>query len=182
MFKLFKKETPITLPLIDEKGNDNGSIIIWKKTICSVLYDHNKGHLAINLNQTDLNIGSRLLIAEESSPVLINGQIQKDHTGRGKTQPNGKWRNDVYISGTGGNTQVLLTDEKEIERFFIWLGLIEEYDILYAKREEMLERAEQFRKEAIRLRDQELKKAEDAISEKNNEMRIEKSLTEDPVY
>lgn len=165
MFK-DKKPFAIALPITDQYGNDNGIAIVPRDAIASAYYNHNNGQLVINMKQSSINIGSRLLLAEEHTPILEAGKTVPNHLGQPKTRPTGKYRNDVYIQGSGGNEQMVLTDEEEIKRFWLWWEPGIDIEILFSKRKAHLQKVEEYKKQAELRKQEEIKKAEEEVKNK----------------
>lgn len=165
-------DNPIMLPLLDGNGNDNGLAIIWKRSILSLFYNHNTGELVINVKNLNFHLASRLLLAEENKPEIENGKLKPGRDGRPVTLGTGKYRNDVYTNGTGGNEQIILINEDDIRRFWIWADTDIDIELLFTKRREVLEKKEKMMAEAKRLHEQQMLEKEQAVKDK---------LTEAPV-
>jgi len=166
MFNKKSKMKAIALPLTDAYGNDNGIAVIFKDSVIGIFYNHNKGEMVINVKQNSFTIASKLLLAEEHTPVLSNGKLTPDRTGAPQTIGTKKYRNDIYINGAGGNEQIILTDEEEIRRFWNWLESDIDVQIFFDKRQQHLDLMEARRKEAEARKAEDLKKAEEVVKAK----------------
>ena len=164
MFNNKRKET-IILTLIDPQENDNGLAILKQDAILSVFYNHQFNQLVINVKQTRLDIGSRLMVAEELLPRTSNGQLVKE-MGRVVTAPTGKYRNDIYLNGSGGNEQIVLNSDEEIKRFLNWWDEDIDTEILFSKHRAHVQKMEEAKKEAELRREAELKQAEEEVKKK----------------
>lgn len=166
MFNKPRQSQAIALPLTDQHGNDFGSAILFKESIISIFYNHNSGEMILNVKNSTMSIASKLLLAEEHQPVLTNGQLTPGQDGKALTQGTKKYRNDIYINGTGGNEQISLTDEAEIRRFWEWLDCGVDIEPMFQKRKAHLEKMEQYKREAQERHEAQLKEAEAKVKEK----------------
>lgn len=161
-----KQGDPILLPIYDQHDTITGYALLPKSSIVSVFYNPNTGQMVINVMQTSLQIGSRLLLAEEIKPRLENGNLVPGANGQPQTMPSGKYRNDVYINGSGGNEQLIITKEEDIKVFWKWYGAPQDVNVLLDSRREYLEKLEKMREEAKQLHEARMKEQEAKLQEK----------------